>query len=410
MTLGMTLGTDLGTDLGFDPARLARLDGHFQQYVDDGRLVGWQLQVGRHGQVAHTATYGLADREAGRPVTDDTLWRIYSMTKPIVSVAFMTLWEEGRVELTDELSRYVPSFAGVQVFRDGSSTKPFLEPALEPIRLWHLLSHTSGLTYGFLNVHPVDAIYRAAGSDIDNPAGNDLAANCDLWASLPLRFQPGSAWGYGVSTDVLGRVCEVVTGQPLDQVVRERVLEPLGMTDTRWWTDGLEDRLPALYADFQGQTVRYDLLGDAALKPPAMLSGGGGLLSTAADYWRFCAMLLGRGEADGARVLAPRTLELMTRNHLPGGRDLAAHNSGGFAETVFDGVGFGLGFATVLDPMPGKGASSPGEFYWGGLASTAFWVDPLTGVTATFFTQLVPSSTYPIRAQLRQLVYSALVG
>ncbi len=396
--------------MSFDASRLARIDRHFQQYVDDGRLVGWQLQVGRHGQVAHSATYGLADREAGRPVAQDTLWRIYSMTKPIVSVAFMSLWEEGLVELTDEVARYLPSFADVKVFRDGSATTAFLEPALEPVRLWHLLTHTSGLTYGFLQVHPVDAMYRAAGSDLGNPTGNDLAANCDLWASLPLKFQPGTAWGYGVSTDVLGRVCEVVAGKPLDEVVRERVLEPLGMSDTRWWADGQEDRLAALYAAYEGKAVRYDVLGDSALKPPVMLSGGGGLLSTAADYWRFSAMLLGRGALDGTRVLAPRTVELMARNHLPGGQDLGQLNSGGFAETIMDGVGFGLGFATVLDPTPARGASSVGEFYWGGLASTAFWVDPATGVCATFFTQLVPSSTYPVRAQLRQLVYSALVA
>jgi len=238
----------------------------------------------------------------------------------------------------------------------------------------------------------------------------DLATACDAWASLPLRFQPGSAWGYGVSTDVLGRVVEVISGQPLDVFVRERVLEPLGMTDTRWWVDGPDtSRLAALYAAYEGQTVRYDVLGNSALHEPAMLSGGGGLISTAADYWQFCRLLLGRGEVDGVRVLAPRTVDLMTRNHLPGGVDLAAANSGGFAETIFDGIGFGLGFATTLDPTPGKSASSVGEYFWGGLASTAFWVDPSTGVSAVFLTQLLPSSTYPIRAQLRQLVYSALL-
>ena len=394
-------------DSRFDSERLTRIDRHFQRYVDDGRLTGWQAQVGQHGEVHHTSQGGLADVEAGRAVADDTLWRIYSMTKPLTSVLLMTLWEEGLLELTDELSQFIPSFGDAQVWQKGSATKPFLEPAVEPIRLWHLLSHTSGLTYGFLHVHPVDAVYRAAGFDLGTPPGNDLAANCDAWAALPLRFQPGTAWGYGVSTDVLGRVVEVVTGQTLQEAMRERVLAPLGMDDTVWWTDGREDRLAALYAAVDGKTIRYDALGDVALRSPRSPSGGGGLLSTASDYWRFCRMLLGRGELDGVRVLAPRTLDLMTRNHLSG--DLAAWNSGGFAETVFEGVGFGLGFATVVDPTPARGASSPGEYYWGGLASTAFWVDPSTGVTATFFTQLLPSSTYPIRAQLRQLVYSALV-
>ncbi len=393
------------SDLGFDADRLRRLDAHFESYVDDGRLAGWQLLVGRHGQVAHSSTYGLADVEAGRAVRDDTLWRIYSMTKPIVSLAAMMLWEEGAFELTDELSRFLPAFADAQVFDKGSATKQFFVPAVEPIRLWHLLTHTSGLTYGFMQLHPVDAAYRAAGFDFGAPAGFDLAAACDGWAALPLKFQPGSAWGYGVSSDVLGRVVEVVSGKPLDVFVQERILDPLGMSDTCWWTEDTE-RLAGLYAAWEGKTVRYDAFGASALHKPAMLSGGGGLISTAADYWRVCQLLLGRGEVDGVRLLAPRTIDLMTRNHLPGGADLGALNSGGFAETSLDGVGFGLGFATVMEPGPS--ASSVGEYYWGGLASTAFWVDPATGVSVVFMTQLLPSSTYPIRSQLRQLIYAAL--
>ncbi|MGZ6826559.1 MAG: serine hydrolase domain-containing protein, partial [Mycobacteriales bacterium] len=341
------------TDLGFDPARLARLDTHFRRYVDDGRLVGWQLRVGRHGQVAHDATYGLADREAGVAVADDTLWRLYSMTKPVTSVAAMSLWEEGAFDLNDEVSRWIPSFADVQVFDRGSATTPFLVPAVEPVRMWHLLAHCSGLTYGFLQVHPVDAIYRANGYEFGTPKGLDLAAAADGWASLPLRFQPGTAWGYGVSTDVLGRVLEVITGTTLDRVIEERVLAPLGMTDCRWSVGEADaGRTAALYAAFEGQAVRYDQMGHAAHKPPRVLSGGGGLIGTVADYWRFCAMLVGGGQLDGTRVLAPRTLELMTRNHLPGGVDLSVANTGGFAETVFEGVGFGLGFATVMDPTP----------------------------------------------------------
>jgi CubicO group peptidase (beta-lactamase class C family) len=396
MTLGMQ----------FDAKRLARIDAFFQRYVDDGKLPGWQLQVAHHGEVVHEAITGLADVEAGRPVATDTLWRIYSMTKPITSVVAMSLWEEGAFELTDEISRFIPSFAHVKVWDKGSSTTPFLVPAVEPVRMWHLLTHTSGLTYGFVNLHPVDALYRQAGFDFGWPKGFDLAAACDAWAELPLRFQPGSQWGYGVSTDVLGRVIEVITGKRLDEVVRERVLEPLGMRDTRWWVEGADtERLAALYAAYEGQAVRYDPLGAAATVEPAGHSGGGGLISTAADYLQFQRMLM----TDGGGLLAPRTLDLMTRNHLPGGQDLAALNSGGFAETVFDGVGFGLGFAVAMNPTMTRNASSAGEFYWGGLASTAFWCDPSLGVTASFYTQLVPSSTYPIRNQLRQLVYSALM-
>ena len=371
--------------------------------------MGWQLQVGRHGQVAHRASYGLADREAGRPVVDDTIWRIYSMTKPITSVALLLLWEEGLLELTDPVSRFIPSFAQVRVFDKGSTQKPFLVPTPEPVRVWHLLTHTAGLTYGFLHSHPVDELYRKAGFEFGTPKEMDLATACDAWAALPLKFQPGTAWGYGVSTDVLGRVIEVVSGQRLDAFVHDRITGPLGMTDTTWWTDQ-SSRLAALYAAVDDQAVRYDTLGATALTEPSLHSGGGGMLSTADDYWTFTQMLLGGGATGDVRILAPRTIELMTRNHLPGGQDLAALNSGGFAETNFEGVGFGLGFATTVDPLPGKGAGSAGEYYWGGLASTAFWVDPATGVVATFFTQLLPSSTYPIRSQLRQLVYAALTG
>ena len=387
----------------FEPARLARIDRHLARYADDGRLPGWQVQVTHHGEVVHSAAYGLADVEASRPAADDTLWRIYSMTKPLTSVLAMMLWEDGEFQLTDEVSRWIPSFAGATVYSKGSATTPFVVPAAEPIRMWHLLTHTSGLTYGFLHHHPVDAMYRAAGFDLGWPTGCDLATACDRWAGLPLKFQPGTAFGYGVSTDVLGRVLEVISGQRLDALMQQRILGPLGMDDTRWWVEGPDvDRTAALYVSADGKAVRYDPLGDAAFREPAGHSGGGGLISTAADYQRL------PGRADRRHAPGDRGPEqgLMTSNHLPG--DLGQCNSGGFAETVFDGVGFGLGFATVLDPVPARSASSVGEYYWGGLASTAFWVDPSTGVTASFYTQLIPSSTYPIRSELRQLVYSAL--
>ena len=399
--------------MSFDPERLTRIDRHFARYVDDGRLAGWQVQVGQHGQVAHRASCGMADKEAGRAVADDTLWRLYSMTKPITSIAAMLLWEQGAFELTDPVSRYIPSFVDVQVYDKGSAQKPYLVPATEPVRMWHLMSHTSGLTYGFLHTHPVDALYRAAGYEWGSPKGTDLAAACDAWAALPLLFQPGSAWGYGVSTDVLGRVVEVLSGQTLEEFVKARILEPLGMSDTRWWVDEPDrDRLAALYVPMPGtgEAVRYDVMGDAALREPTFLSGGGGLISTTDDYWQLCRLLVGRGEVDGTRLLAPRTVDFMARNHLPGGQDLGALSTGGFAETTFAGTGFGLGFAVTLDPVPARVPASVGEYYWGGAASTAFWVDPLTGVSAVWMAQLLPSSTHPIRPQLRQLVSSALTG
>ncbi len=398
-------------ELGFDPARLSRIERHFAKYVDSELLPGFQVAVTRRGQVAYTATYGLRDKESGAPVEDDTLWRIYSMTKPITSVAAMSLWEEGRFELTDEISRYLPEFADVRVYDKGSSTTPFTVPALEPIRIWHLLTHTSGLTYGFFYSSVVDAIYRDAGFDVV-PEGYDLAEGVRRIARLPLLFQPGTRWGYGVSTDVLGRVLEVVAGKPLDEVIAERVLAPLRMTDTTWWVEPERaHRLAGLYAPHPvtGHAVRHDLLGHFATEQPDFLAGGAGLISTAADYHRFTQMLLRGGELDGVRVLGSRTLAWMTRNHLPGGKDLGTLSSGGFAETNFEGIGFGLGFAVMLNPLPSKTLASTGEFYWGGMASTAFVVDPAEEITILFFTQLVPSSRYPIRPQLRQLVYQALV-
>ncbi|MEV0325418.1 serine hydrolase domain-containing protein [Micromonospora echinospora] len=399
-------------EIGFDPARLARIDEHFGRYVDGGQLAGWQIVVTRRGHVAHSSTYGMRDAEAGAPVTPDTLWRIYSMTKPVTSVAAMILWEEGRFELTDEISRWLPEFADVRVYAKGSALKPYTVPAVEPIRVWHLLTHTAGLTYGFMQTSVVDGIYRAAGYDLHWPDGVDLAAASVALAELPLLFQPGSAWGYSVATDVLGRLVEVVSGQRLDDFVADRILRPLGMTDTHWWVDGDDaERLGALYVPDPrtGRILRHDQFGAVARRKPTLLAGGSGLISSAYDYHRFTQMLLRGGELDGARVLGPRTVRFMTRNHLPGGQDLAALSTGGFAESIFDGVGFGLGFAVVQDPVPGRVPSSVGEYYWGGVASTAFWVDPVEEVTALLFTQLMPSSTYPLRSQLRQLVYSALV-
>jgi CubicO group peptidase (beta-lactamase class C family) len=399
-------------EVGFDAGRLARIDRHFTRYVDDGRLPGWLLLVSRRGRIAHLGTYGLRDVEAGLPVELDTRFRIYSMTKPVVSVAAMMLYEEGAFELRDPVSRFIPALADVRVFRGGSALNMVTEPAVEPVNLWHLLTHTAGLTYGFHYAHPVDARYRAGGFEWGTPAGVDLAGCCERWAGLPLLFQPGTEWNYSVATDVLGRVIEVVSGQPLDRFLAERVLGPLGMTDTSFWVDETAaGKLAALYVPDPRtrRAVRNDELGGRFLQPPACLSGGGGLVSTAADYHRFTQLLLGRGELDGVRLLSTRTIRYMTRNHLPGGADLEAFGRPLFAETTFAGVGFGLGFSVVHDPVANKVLSSAGEFAWGGAASTAFWVDPAEEITALFLTQLLPSSTHPLRSQLRQLTYQALV-
>ena len=399
-------------ELGFDAGRLERIDRHFARYVDDGRLPGYLAIVARDGRIAHVASAGKRDLEASAPVELDTLWRIYSMTKPITTVAAMLLWEEGAFELRDPVARFIPAFADARVYLRGSAQKPLTAPLAEPLRIWHLMTHTSGLTYGFHHTHAVDEIYRANGFEWTTPPGMDLAACCDAWAGLPLAFQPGAEWLYSVATDVLGRIVEVVSGQSLDDFFAERIFGPLGMTDTAFYAaEADHGRLAALYApDPQtGRAARFDQMGTAALKPPEALSGGGGLVSTASDYLRFARMLLGGGELEGVRLLGPRTVAYMAANHLPGGQDLDAVGRPLFAETTFEGVGFGLGFSVVQDPLAGKSPASRGEFGWGGAASTAFWVDPVERMCVLFFTQLLPSSTHPIRPQLHQLVHQALV-
>ncbi|MFZ8967730.1 MAG: serine hydrolase domain-containing protein [Ilumatobacteraceae bacterium] len=400
------------TEVGLDTARLERIDTHFTRYIDDGRLPGWQVLVARHGDVVYNRCRGWRDREAGAEFTPDTIVRLYSMTKPLTSVLAMMLHEEGRIGLKDPVSKYISEFADTAVYRSGSHLRPVTEPQVEPIRIWHLLTHMSGLTYGFHNTHPVDAMYRAAGFEWGSPSGADLAECCARWAQLPLVFQPGSEWNYGVSTDVLGRVVEVVEGRPLDEVMRDRITTPLGMVDTAFSVtdDERQGRLAQLYipnpADLTA-VAAPDVL--ARSTAPTMLSGGGGLFGTAQDYLQFCRMVAGGGSRGDVRLLGRHTVDYMGSNHLPGGADLEQVGRPLFAETSFDGVGFGLGYSIVVDPVANRVPSSVGEMAWGGAASTAFWIDPVEDLIVVFLTQLLPSSTHPIRPELKQLVYQALV-
>jgi CubicO group peptidase (beta-lactamase class C family) len=244
-------------EVGLDGGRLARLDRHFARYVDDGRLAGWLVSVARGGHVAHLATAGRRDLEADLPVEAETLWRMYSMTKPVTSVAALMLAEEGRFELTDPIARHLPAFADMRVYQGGAGPSVVTRPAMEPIRVWHLLSHTSGLTYGFHHAHPVDALYRTAGLEWGTPPGMDLEAVCDLFATLPLLFDPGAEWNYSVSTDVLGRLVEVVSGQRLDDFCAERIFGPLGMEDAGFFVgDQDRARMAALYRpDIDGRAT-----------------------------------------------------------------------------------------------------------------------------------------------------------
>lgn len=398
--------------VGMSSARLARIDQHFRRYVDEGLLPGWQVVVARRGQVVHHTVHGQRDTQQGLPVEADTIWRIFSMTKPITAVLALQLWEEGAFELNDPVAKYIPSFAHTKVWRAGSVTSPVLDPVTEPMRLWHLFAHTSGLTYGFMYHHPVDELYRRAGFEWGLPKDCDLAGVCDVLAGLPLLFQPGREWNYSMGLDVLGRVLEVVSGQPLDELLHHRLLAPLGMTDTTWQVpEAQQQRLARLYGAHPAtrQAIPLDAMGNAALQAPQAFMGGGGLQSTAHDYQRFVQMLANGGELDGVRILSPRTVKYMASNHLPGNADLTAFGRPLFSETTFDGVGFGLGVSVSIDPVASRVPGNPGEFAWGGAASTAFWVDPTDDLTVTFFTQLLPSSTHPIRSQLKQLVYQAML-
>ncbi len=394
--------------VGLDSRALERVSAYLDGYVSTGRLAGWLVTLSRGPELAWVGRGGHRDREANRPVEDDTLWRLYSMTKPITSIGAMMLYEEGAFDLNDDVGQWIDELAEPRVYVSGPASDPVTMPSPEPVRVQHLLSHTSGLTYGFQYRTPVDAMYRERGYDMFWPEEKDLGEGVHDWCTLPLLFAPGTAWNYSVATDVLGRLIEIWSGQSLDDFLFERVLGPLGMNDTTWWTreDQLE-RLAALYVH-DGQARRQDELGAVATRATRLLSGGGGLLSSAGDYQRFMSMLLGQGRLGETRLISARTLDLMASNHLPGGADLASFARDSFSEVGQSGVGFGLGFSVVLDRVANRSLVSPGTIAWGGAASTYFWVDRTEGLAVALYTQLLPSWTYPLRRDLQQLVYAAL--
>ena len=385
--------------------------------VDDGHLVGTDVLVARHGRVALRSMAGMADRERDVSVAEDSLWRIYSMTKPVTSVVVMQLVEEGRIGLGDPLSRFLPAFADPRVLVGGTADDPETVPAERPITIADLLTHTAGLGYSIMDRGPVDELHRRAGLDALGHDGS-LADRIDRLALLPLLYQPGTRWSYSVATDVLGRVVELVDGRTFGEAMGARVLDPLGMVDTVFRVD--DDRLDRMTSCYRfvpgGEPALEEAGADTGFRSRSWESGGGGLVSTMADYHRFCSALVAGGQLDGRRILDERTVRQMMANHLPGD----GHRSGGDLDVVgdplygpgfFAGCGFGLGFATVEDPARGGLPAIRGEASWGGAASTAFWVDPTEGVHCVFLTQMVPSSMYASRRwDLRALVNGALVG
>jgi len=395
---------------GFDERRLERITDHLtDRYIRPGKLAGCQALVSRLGRIAYFRSFGCADLERSVPVRDDTVWRIYSMTKPITSVALMSLYERGLFQLSDPVHRYIPEWRGMRVC-EVTTAGTRLVDADRPVSVRDLLSHTSGLTYGGdPEHHPVDRLYTEAGL---RDADVGLEEHARRLGGLPLKFQPGTRWHYSFATDVCGRLVEVISGRKFGDYLRETIFEPLGMADTGFVVPaGARDRFAANYRRDEGGSLEVidDPAGSPYLAPRAMQSGGGGLVSTTPDYLRFCEMLRRGGELGGHRVLGSRTLRYMTVNHLPGGASMADLALGQFGETGFAGVGFGLGFAITLDPVAAEAISSSGEYYWGGAASTIFWLDPVEDLIVIFMTQFMPSGTFNFRGQLRQLVLQAIV-
>lgn len=401
----MMLTTSNPRDLGFLPDRLQRINDHIQtKYLDSGKLPHAALLIGRGDEIAHLWTSG---------VGKDAIFRIASMTKPITSIAFMQLVEQGKVALSEPVAKYIPEFADLGVFVSGGGNQPFVtRPPTTRLNIVDLMRHTSGLTYSFQERSPVDAAYRK--TDLESWTKNSSQSFIDHLAAIPLEFDPGTSWNYSVSTDVLGVIVERISGKSLGDYFRDEIFEPLGMIDTGFTVPADQaHRVPDAYGfDPVNMMRRVDQGGAASLwaKGWRFESGGGGLASTLYDYNRFCRMLLGGGALDGAQIISPKTLELMTANHLPGGGDLTRHSKALFSEAENAGTGFGLGFAVTIDPAATMIAGSAGEFFWGGMYSTAFLVDPVEHISMLFMTQLMPSSTYPVRREIRTMMYAALAA
>ncbi len=395
-------------EVGLNTERLAAIPKYFKQgYLDSGKLPCMATMVSRNGQIVHEDYTGTTELGGAEPISADTIFRIYSMTKPITSVAAMMLHEEGVIRLDQAVSKYIPEFADTEVWAgEGKTRKPDREMTIRD-----LFTHTSGITYGFLLQNGVDALYRR--EKIGRPS-ETLETMCKRLAKLPLLFSPGTQWNYGHSIDVLGRIVEVASGQSLDVFFRERIFEPLAMVDTDFFVP--EDKIDRLMACYQKDPITREITqsdGAGATSKlysaqPAMLNAGGGLVSTMRDYHRFCLMLLHGGTLDGQRILSPKTIELMRMNHLPDGKTIKEMGDKTFSEARMEGNGFGLGGSVITNVADTMTPGSVGTFSWGGLASTFFWIDYEEELIAIQATQMMPSGAYPMRPQFQQMVYAAI--
>lgn len=401
-------------EVGLSTDRLARIQPYMQKYLDGGKLAALSTMVARRGQIAHFSCQG-SKEFGGPPLTQDTIFRIYSMSKPITSVGLMMLYEQGAFRLDHPVHRYLPEFKDTQVWTNGTADSFVTEPQRRPMQIIDLLRHTSGLTYDFMLQHPVDKLYRKNKIFTGRGKGYTLEQFVKDVAAQPLMFHPGESWNYSVSTDICGRLIEVMSGQSLGDYFAEHIFKPLKMVDTGFKLSADKvDRFASCYE--KDPVTREVKLQDAPETSPylegserAIQSGGGGLVSTMSDYMRFAQMLLNGGELDGARLLSPTTLKLMTLNHLENNQTIGEMGDSLFTEATMDGTGFGLGFGIVIDQARAADATSQGAFSWGGAASTYFWIDPKQDLVGLMMTQIMPSTSYPIRPQFQQLVYASII-
>ncbi|MFT7685491.1 MAG: CubicO group peptidase (beta-lactamase class C family) [Candidatus Azotimanducaceae bacterium] len=421
------LSSVIPESVGLSSERLERITTWLEEQVSSERLAGCSVLIGRKGAIPYFHSVGMSDVENNKAFERDTITRIFSMSKAITTVAAMMLYERGSFQLDDPVSKYLPEFADTPVWQGGEVTNTAAQS--EPMLVRHIMTHTSGLTYGFMHTNVIDAAYREQQIEFGLKEGS-LEAQVKKLAAIPLICQPGSQWNYSVSSDVLGRLVELWSGQSLAAFFETEIFKPLGMRSTGFHVAARHhDRFSALYAPASGGDMSSVSKAASAqekaargglklqepfnksryLEPVEMYSGGGGLTSSIDDYGRFCQMLINRGELDGVRLLGRKTVEHMRKNHLPDNKDMAAMGQPVWSETSYDGIGFGLGFAVVIDPVKASIVTSVGEHHWGGAASTFFWLDPEEDLWVVFFTQLIPSSTYPIRRELRTRVYQALV-
>lgn len=397
---------------GFSAARLARIVPSLaENYVATGAIPGALLMIWRRGALVHLDMAGHSDLARGQPVREDAIYRIYSMTKPVTSVALLMLLEDGKIALDDPVSRFIPGFAGLGVHAGGGEPFSTTAPS-RPMLVIDLLRHTSGLTYGFHNRTPVDAAYRRLNIGAADTQGR-LAAMIAQLETLPLEFSPGEQWNYSVATDVAGYLVEKLSGMTLGDFFRNRIFLPLNMHDTGFFVPAEKlDRFTTCYQVEGGRlVVQDDARASTFAAPPRLESGGGGLVGTAGDYMRFCRMLLNGGSLDCAQMLSPKTMALMTMNHLPHDRQMTQMMpaTGLFDETGYSGVGFGLGVSVTVDLPATRLPGSVGEFAWGGAASTVFFVDPKEDMAVVFMTQVLGApERVRLRRDLRTLVYGAM--